>query len=119
MERRFYNKKRPTTWLPASFSVLPILQAYAIAENGFYEKLKTLFHRLPKEMCNFAPQIARCGQNKCRSQAFWRVFGRCNTVLWCNGSTRVFGSLSGGSNPPRTTEHHLEFLFLQGSLFCL
>ena len=24
-------------------------------------------------------------------------------VLWCNGSTRVFGSLSGGSNPPGTT----------------
>lgn len=31
------------------------------------------------------------------------AIGECNTVLWCNGSTRVFGSLSGGSNPPRTT----------------
>ncbi len=25
-------------------------------------------------------------------------------VLWCNGSTTVFGSVSGGSNPPGTTE---------------
>ena len=24
-------------------------------------------------------------------------------VLWCNGSTTVFGSVSGGSNPPGTT----------------
>ena len=24
-------------------------------------------------------------------------------VPWCNGSTTVFGSVSGGSNPPRTT----------------
>ena len=26
-------------------------------------------------------------------------------VLWCNGSTTVFGSVSGGSNPPGTTGH--------------
>ena len=25
-------------------------------------------------------------------------------VLWCNGSTTVFGSVSGGSNPPGTTQ---------------
>ena len=25
-------------------------------------------------------------------------------VLWCNGSTTVFGSVSGGSNPPGTTK---------------
>ena len=25
-------------------------------------------------------------------------------VLWCNGSTTVFGSVCGGSNPPGTTE---------------
>ena len=31
-------------------------------------------------------------------------------VLWCNGSTRVFGSLSGGSNPPGTT-HNGELWF--------
>ena len=24
-------------------------------------------------------------------------------VLWCNGSTTVFGSVSGGSSPPGTT----------------
>lgn len=24
-------------------------------------------------------------------------------ALWCNGSTTVFGSVSGGSNPPRVT----------------
>ncbi len=24
-------------------------------------------------------------------------------VLWCNGSTTGFGSVCGGSNPPRTT----------------
>gem|GEM_PF-1380578 len=26
-------------------------------------------------------------------------------VLWCNGSTTVFGSVSGGSNPPGTTQN--------------
>ena len=26
-------------------------------------------------------------------------------VPWCNGSTTVFGSVSGGSNPPGTTGH--------------
>ena len=25
-------------------------------------------------------------------------------VLWCNGSTTGFGSVCGGSNPPRTTQ---------------
>ena len=25
-------------------------------------------------------------------------------VLWCNGSTKVFGSFSPGSNPGKTTE---------------
>ena len=25
-------------------------------------------------------------------------------VLWCNGSTTVFGSVSGGSSPPGTTQ---------------
>ena len=35
--------------------------------------------------------------------------GRCETVtspftvLWCNGSTQVFGAYSPGSNPGRTT----------------
>ena len=28
-------------------------------------------------------------------------------VLWCNGSTTVFGSVSGGSNPPGTTGHKI------------
>lgn len=31
-----------------------------------------------------------------------------NSVPWCNGSTTVFGSVSGGSNPPRTTNCRLE-----------
>ena len=28
----------------------------------------------------------------------------CEFVLWCNGSTTVFGSVSGGSSPPGTTK---------------
>ena len=28
-------------------------------------------------------------------------------VLWCNGSTTVFGSVSGGSNPPGTTDYEI------------
>ena len=28
-------------------------------------------------------------------------------VLWCNGSTTVFGSVSGGSNPPGTTDNEI------------
>ena len=28
-------------------------------------------------------------------------------VLWGNGSTTVFGSVSGGSNPPGTTDYEI------------
>ncbi len=33
-------------------------------------------------------------------------------VLWCNGSTTVFGSVSGGSNPPGTTQNIREFFMI-------
>lgn len=36
-------------------------------------------------------------------------------VLWCNGSTTGFGSVCGGSNPPRTTFKET----LSSLLFCL
>ena len=39
-------------------------------------------------------------------------------VLWCNGSTTVFGSVSGGSNPPGTTFQKQPFRLLWlGGLF--
>ena len=38
-------------------------------------------------------------------------------VLWCNGSTTVFGSVCGGSNPPGTTEKAL--LFLRSKAFSI
>ena len=39
-------------------------------------------------------------------------------VLWCNGSTTVFGSVSGGSNPPGTTFQKQPFWLLWlGGLF--
>ena len=43
-----------------------------------------------------------------------RTFAK-GIVLWCNGSTTGFGSVCGGSNPPRTTKRSLsqgELLFL-------
>ena len=38
-------------------------------------------------------------------------------VLWCNGSTTVFGSVSGGSNPPGTTEAASEVISSAAFLF--
>ncbi len=41
-------------------------------------------------------------------------------VLWCNGSTTVFGSVSGGSNPPGTTDYEITlqvFADLEGYFF--
>ena len=38
-------------------------------------------------------------------------------VLWCNGSTTVFGSVSGGSNPPGTTQKRRKILISFGA-FC-
>ena len=32
-----------------------------------------------------------------------KQFPKQGNVLWCNGSTTGFGSVCGGSNPPRTT----------------
>ena len=42
-------------------------------------------------------------------------------VLWCNGSTTVFGSVSGGSNPPGTTSRKTtpQALGLRGCFFIL
>lgn len=38
-----------------------------------------------------------------RSDRCETVASSFHTVLWCNGSTQVFGAYSPGSNPGRTT----------------
>ena len=43
----------------------------------------------------------------------WLMFSSSYFVLWCNGSTTDFDSVSGGSNPPGTTITNASFGLLR------
>ena len=61
------------------------------------------------------PKTCKIEKNRLPLQRFWDDESRkIRIVLWCNGSTAVFGSACLGSNPGKTTKRTL-----QGVLFPL
>ena len=82
-----------------------ILWRCAISLKYFFEKMQKIFGRLKKSLylCNALGNDA----------VPWAK----RIVLWCNGSTAVFGSACLGSNPGKTTTCESLLIKMANSLF--